>query len=156
MIYDWLKLIADKYGIQTHAFVLMPNHVHLLLRIEDAELNLNKIISNGKRFMAYEIIKRLKSGNKDGVLFQLSSGCTAMEISKGQLHKVFESSFDAKPVYSRDFLHQKLDYIHHNPVIGKWNLCNEFTDYSHSSASFYIDEKPHEVVLITDFRKYWV
>ena len=38
------------------------------------------------------------------------------------------------------------NYIHHNPVIGKWNLCNEFTDYPHSSAAFYYDNKPHPFV----------
>jgi hypothetical protein len=134
----------------------MPNHIHILLRVEDVTLNLNKIISNGKRFMAYEIIKLLKADNHNDVLYQLSSACTAMEISKGQLHKVFESSFDAKPIYTRDFLHQKLDYIHHNPVSGKWNLCNEFTDYPHSSAAFYIDGKRHDSGLINDYRNYWI
>jgi hypothetical protein len=27
--------------------------------------------------------------------------------------------------------------LHHNPVSGKWNLVNDYTDYEHSSASFY-------------------
>ena len=27
--------------------------------------------------------------------------------------------------------------MHHNPVRKKWNLVNDFTDYEHSSASFY-------------------
>ena len=30
-----------------------------------------------------------------------------------------------------------LDYIHHNPVSGKWSLVNDFAEYEHSSASFY-------------------
>ena len=75
--------------------------------------------------------------------------------AKGQLHKAFEPSFDAKPIYSYKFLHQKLDYIHHNPVRGKWELCGEFTDYAHSSAAFYELEKPHPFILITDYRNYW-
>ncbi|WP_299587015.1 hypothetical protein [Mucilaginibacter sp.] len=69
--------------------------------------------------------------------------------------KVFEPSFDAKPVYTLPFLHQKLDYIHHNPVNGKWSLCAEFTDYPHSSAAFYHDDKPHPFVTITDYRDFW-
>jgi len=32
---------------------------------------------------------------------------------------------------------QKINYIHMNPVSGKWMLVNDFTDYEHSSASFY-------------------
>jgi len=66
--------------------------------------------------------------------------------------KAFEPSFDAKPVYSPGFLHQKLDYIHHNPVKGKWNLCDEYTNYPHSSAAYYIDGKLHEQVEIKDYR----
>jgi hypothetical protein len=34
-------------------------------------------------------------------------------------------------------LWQKLDYIHRNPVSGKWNLAPDFTKYPHSSAGFY-------------------
>ena len=54
-----------------------------------------------------------------------------------------------------DFLYQKLDYIHHNPVSGKWNLCNEFTDYAHSSAAFYVLNRPHVFVEIADYRDSW-
>lgn len=30
-----------------------------------------------------------------------------------------------------------LDYIHHNPVSGKWNLANDYLSYKYSSARFY-------------------
>jgi hypothetical protein len=59
------------------------------------------------------------------------------EKKKGQLHRVFEESFDAKPIYNQKFFMQKFNYIHHNPVSGKWNLVNDYTDYEHRSASFY-------------------
>lgn len=60
LVYQWLNLIKEKYSIDTTAFVIMPNHVHAIIHL-NASNSLNKIISNGKRFMAYEIIKRLKS-----------------------------------------------------------------------------------------------
>jgi hypothetical protein len=50
---------------------------------------------------------------------------------------VFEDSFDAKECYTEEFIFQKLQYIHFNPVSKKWNLVGDFTDYEHSSASFY-------------------
>ncbi len=34
---------------------------------------------------------------------------------------------------------EKLNYIHHNPVTGKWKLAKDFVSYEHSSASFYED-----------------
>lgn len=155
LVYKWLKLADTKYQVKTLAFVIMPNHVHLLLYLTDHNVNLNTIISNAKRFMAYDIAKRLNAQNQHEILNLLSSACTEKEKSKGQLHKVFEPSFDAKPVYTIDFLHQKLDYIHFNPVSGKWNLCAEFTDYAHSSAAFYELDLPHPSVDIADYRSYW-
>ena len=155
MLYDWLRFIAENYKVQTHAFVLMPNHVHLIIKMPDTEAGLNKIISNGKRFMAYELVKKLTASGKIDLLNQLSAACTEKEKNKGQKHKVFEQSFDAKPIYSTAFLYQKIDYIHHNPVSGKWLLCDDFIKYPHSSAAFYHSAKPHEFLTIIDYRDFW-
>ncbi len=54
-----------------------------------------------------------------------------------QLHKVFKDSFDAKAIFSEKFLIQKLNYIHYNPITGKWKLAKDFVSYEHSSALFY-------------------
>ncbi|MDN3655631.1 hypothetical protein QWZ08_08340 [Ferruginibacter paludis] len=32
---------------------------------------------------------------------------------------------------------KKINYIHNNPVSGKWMLAKDFVEYEHSSASFY-------------------
>ncbi|HTD99074.1 MAG TPA: hypothetical protein VK668_07285 [Mucilaginibacter sp.] len=155
LVYNWLKLADSKYKVKTFAFVIMPNHVHLLLNLNDNQSNLNTMIGNAKRFMAYELIKQLELNGNYALLNTLANGCSEKERAKGQKHKVFEPSFDAKPVYTLDFLYQKLDYIHHNPVNGKWNLCDEFTDYVHSSAAFYELGKLHPFVDIVDYRDYW-
>ena len=137
LVYNWFDVLKNKYNCNVLAYVIMPNHLHCILYFKHAGFDLNKIISNGKRFMAYEIIKRLKEKEKFAVLKMLSESLTAREKKKGQLHKVFTDSFDAKAIFSDNFLKQKLEYIHYNPVSGKWNLVNDFTAYEHSSASFY-------------------
>jgi putative transposase len=46
-------------------------------------------------------------------------------------------------IYSRKVAKQKLDYIHFNPVSGKWLLAKDDLGYHYSSARFYetgIDE----------------
>lgn len=106
--------------IDTVAYVIMPNHLHCILHFPKADFNLNTIIGNAKRFMAYEIVKRLKEIKETGLLELLAAGVTEREKRKSQLHKVFKESFDAKPIFSDKFLMQKLDYIHHNPVSGNW------------------------------------
>jgi REP element-mobilizing transposase RayT len=150
LVYNWLSLIKEKYLIDTTAFVIMPNHFHGILHLNTSN-NLNKTISNGKRFMAYEIIKRLKSQNRNDVLIKLSEACSEDDKKKGQLHKVFEPSFDAKPILTDKFLQQKLDYIHHNPISGKWNLADTFIDYKHSSAGFYENNLVHKDVAIKHY-----
>lgn len=141
MVYRWFDIIKSKYNCDIVAFVIMPNHIHVLLHFNDDKFNLNKIISNGKRFMAYEIIKKLKEMKKKRILNFLAKQVSEAEIKKGQLHKVFKSSFDAKAIFSDKFLFQKLNYIHLNPVSGKWKLAKYFTDYIHSSASYYEENK---------------
>jgi REP element-mobilizing transposase RayT len=119
------------------AYVIMPNHLHVILHLADEGSDLNKIIANGKRFLAYGIINLLREKGKISLLKRLSGNVRFAEQKKGQIHRVFNSSFDAKYLASEKFLYQKLDYIHHNPVMGKWNLAKDFTAYEHSSASYY-------------------
>ena len=136
-VYKWFKVLKDTYNCDVLAYVIMPNHMHCILYFKDEGFELNKIISNGKRFIAYEIVKRLEENKETELLTTLFGLLTEREKKKGQLHMVFKDSFDAKAIFSDKFMTQKLDYIHHNPVSGKWNLVNDFTDYEHSSASFY-------------------
>ena len=70
-------------------------------------------------------------------MIYLENGLTEREKRKGQLYKVFTDSFDAKGIYNEKFFNQKFRYIHLNPVSGKWQLVKDYTEYEHSSASFY-------------------
>ena len=141
LIYNWIEVIKKNYGIKTTAYTIMPNHVHCILFFPTEKYDLNKIVGNGKRFMAYEIVKRLEAANDSKTLLQLKEGLTDRDVKKGQKHKVFEDSFDAKPIYHRDFLLQKINYIHLNPVRGKWRLVEYWEDYEHNSARFYVKNK---------------
>jgi REP element-mobilizing transposase RayT len=121
----------------------MPNHVHLILHLPDDITGLDKIIGNGKRFMAYSIIQVLERDSRNDILDVLYESVTARERNKGQRYRVFEKSFDAKPIYTKHFLDQKIEYIHHNPVRGRWTLEDNYVSYMHSSASFYETGKSH-------------
>ena len=135
-VYKWFDELK-KNNQQTIAFVVMPNHMHVILYFPESGFNLNKIIGNAKRFLAYEIVNRLEEKKMNEELDFLHGAVTEREAKKGQIHKVFEESFDAKGIYNEKFFMQKLNYIHRNPVSGKWNLVDDYTEYEHSSASFY-------------------
>jgi len=95
------------------------------------------LVGNGKRFIAYELIKRLKHNGHDEMLKILKAGVSMAEQKKGQLHKVFEESFDLKICKTQSFIKQKLDYIHRNPCSKKWKLVENPINYKHSSMKFY-------------------
>ena len=124
----------------------MPNHLHVIVHFQDESFNINTIVGNGKRFMAYQIINQLEIEKNTELLNHLESLLTARERKKGQVHKVFKDSFDAKAIFSHQFLIQKINYVHYNPVSGKWMLAKNFIEYEHSSASFY------EIQLAKHFR----
>ena len=136
LVYSWFKMLNDE-KIEVIAYVIMPNHVHCILYFPEAGFNLNKILSNGKRFIAYEIINRLETANDAITLKKLQDALTERERKKKQLHKVFKDSFDAKAIFSEKFLVQKLNYIYNNPVSGNWRLAADIVSYEHSSASYY-------------------
>ena len=136
LVYKWFDVLK-KENHQTVAYVIMPDHVHTILYFPETGFDLNKIIGNAKRFMAYEIINRLEQMKRNDILEYLAAEVSGREKKKGQLHKVFIDSFDAKAIYNQKFFNQKFDYIHLNPVRGKWQLVDDYTEYEHSSASFY-------------------
>jgi REP element-mobilizing transposase RayT len=135
-VYKWFDSLS-RNDIYVTGYVIMPNHVHALIYFPQMPKSLNTVIGNAKRFLAYEIVKRLEEKRANELLDLLYGAVKKRERKKGQRHKVFEESFDAKECYSTEFIYQKLNYMHHNPVSKRWQLVNDFADYEYSSASFY-------------------
>jgi len=133
---EWISQL-DKRGISLCGYVLMPNHLHLVVFVHDSSKGLNSVIGEGKRFMAYEVVKRLKELKEVGLLKLLTEGVQLEEAKKGKKHQVFRLSFDAQELTKREDIERVLDYMHHNPVSGKWHLVDDFLAYPYSSARFY-------------------
>jgi len=137
-VYKWFDYLSEK-GSRIIGYVIMPNHLHLLVHLPSVFRTPNAVVRNAKRFLSYEIVKRLETQGEESLLQELHAAVKKREAKKGQVHRVFEESFDCKLCYSTAFLAQKLAYIHRNPVKGKWNLVDDFALYPHSSAGFYHD-----------------
>ena len=136
-VYKWFAHLIHK-NHKIFAYVIMPNHVHLLLGKSSTDTTkISTIISNGKRFMAYDIVKQLNTVNRYDILSVLANGVNQSDKQRGKLHQVFEPSFDCKECYSLDFIAQKMNYIHANPLKGNYELVKHPADYIHSSARFY-------------------
>jgi len=82
------------------------------------------------KFTAQKIKYDLKDNDRD-LLRQFEVN------AKDRQYQLWERNPLSIDIYSRNVFIEKLNYIHHNPVQGKWNLCRYPEDYKYSTAKFY-------------------
>ncbi len=135
-VYNWFDYLKKNHHF-INGYVIMPNHFYALISFSNTGKNINGILGNGKRFMAYDIVEKLKSSNNELIVKQLFDAVNASDKKRGKLLEVLESSFDIKECFTEKFIRQKLNYIHFNPCAGKWNLADCPENYIQSSAKYY-------------------
>jgi len=135
-VYKWFDHLIEQ-GHYIIGYVIMPSHVHAIIAFTNTGKSINIIVSNGKRFIAYDLVKRLKEMNSNLNLNELNNDLNNTEKKEGKIHGVFETSFDWKECRTEKFIQQKLNYIHWNPCKGN-KLVELPEQYIHSSAKFYI------------------
>ena len=147
-VYKWFDYLKAR-GHYIVGYVIMPNHLHVMIAFSKTDQLIHTIVGNGKRFMAYELVKRLKLLNRSDILSQLSGWVNKTDQQKHKKHEVFEPSFDRKECYSIAFMKQKIDYIHYNPCKDKSLSIRYHEDYAHSSAKYYYTAKQGVYPVIT-------
>ena len=66
--YKWFKYLKT-IDVKVLAYVIMPNHFHAIFHIPtNCPKTINQIVSNGKRFIAYDIVKQLGLKNNEKLL----------------------------------------------------------------------------------------
>ena len=127
IVVDSLKYLSDKHLITIYGFVIMPNHIHLIWR----QNNLNgKETPKGSflKHTAHLFLKELKA----------NGNLKHYEVNQANKnHEIWQRDSLGVEIYSREVAKQKLDYIHFNPVTGKWKLSKDDLDYHFSSARYY-------------------
>ncbi|HEX7846549.1 MAG TPA: transposase [Chitinophagaceae bacterium] len=134
VIVDSLQYLSDAEKVDVFAFVIMPNHLHLIWRTNEPN---GKESPQGSflKYTAHQFQKMLRNerGNKlDGYAVNAPN-------------KNYEF-WQRDPLAIRLFTHkvavQKLKYIHNNPLAEHWQLAKDPCDYKYSSARYYeLDEK---------------
>jgi putative transposase len=137
-----LEFYRDKYGFTLLGYVIMPDHVHLLLwwdKMEKPDLNISKIMQGVKGATARRIIGLMISARLEHPL----QPCSVTVPKNTKSHKrnlryrLWQHGFYDFNIYSEEKLAEKLNYIHHNPV--KSGLVSSPTDYKWSSYKLYSD-----------------
>ena len=58
-IYNWFNVLKQN-GHYIIGYIIMTNHVHVIIAFHNTDKTINGVIGNGKRFIAYDIMKRLQ------------------------------------------------------------------------------------------------
>jgi len=146
IILNSLAWMQQKKRIQLFAFVIMPSHLHTILKPESDSIG--QIVQQFGSFTAHEILKKLRADNQKELLdlFQQEKRDQRHE------HSIWQD-IQAKNIYSMEFLQQKMEYIHQNPIAKEWKLVEDRADYPYSSAGYY-DYGRKPIIEITDMNEW--
>jgi putative transposase len=123
-----LSFLSNANRVTIHAFVLMPNHMHLVWQIH-REHQRENVQRDFLGFTSKQILSVLKKENSP-----LQKALTVK--AKDRKYQVWERNSLSMPLWSARMIWQKINYIHLNPV--RAGLCGCAEDYEYSSAGFYL------------------
>jgi hypothetical protein len=95
-----------------------------------------------KKFTSSRLIKSISDTNepesrREWMLWMFERA--AKKNSRNTNYQLWQQNNHAEELFSDKFLHQKLNYIHNNPVVE--GIVEEADQYLYSSAKNYQDEK---------------
>ena len=128
ILIDSLKFLIDKNSLKVYAFVIMPNHIHVIWKPLSPNLQL-QFMKYTSQQLKFDLLD--KKEDLDPFLVN----------KKDRTYQIWQRNPLAIELYSLKVIEQKLDYIHANPVQGKWMLAYSPIEYEFSSASFYEDNR---------------
>jgi putative transposase len=148
VIIDSLKFLVKNNRVKVYAYVIMPNHIHLLWKVQKGHKREN-VQRDFLKFTAQQIRFFLQK-NYPEKLEKLNVNL------KDRKYQIWQRNSLSKELWGEKNVEQKLDYIHHNPCQGKWNLCKIPENYDYSSAKFYLlnikNLKTNDVEFLTHYK----
>jgi REP element-mobilizing transposase RayT len=130
IILEALSFRAEKGQIRINAYIIMPNHIHMMLTVNEGH-TLTDFIRDFHKFTAKRIIETLEMEN-NRVLERFRVESRDRKI------QVWRKTHSPKQITSWKFFLQKLEYIHNNPLNARWRLCERPEEYAYSSAGVYM------------------
>ncbi len=127
---DSLERAKNKYYFDIWAYVIMPEHVHLLVFPKEREYSIAKILQSIKQSSSKKAISYFK-GNNPEFLEQMTTG------QKDMKHRFWQDGggYD-RSVYSYKALQEMVTYLHNNPV--RRGLVENPEDWKWSSSKEWI------------------
>ena len=133
-----------------YAYVLMPNHLHAIVKPEEPR-TISSVLQSFGSYTAHAILTRLKDGERHDLLAFFA------QRQDKDASKEYQVWYPIQPknIYSVAFLREKVEYTHNNPVAKRWCLVADRADYVYSSACYY-DKGVVPMVEVDDVREWFV
>ena len=139
VIVDSLKYCQKNKGLIIYAWCLMHSHLHMIVGTQSG-FDLSAILRDMKKFTSKEIIKRINDepeSRREWMLERFELAGKYLKRIKN--YKVWQDGNRPKQIITSEFMKQKLEYIHMNPV--EEMIVIEPQHYLFSSATNYAGEK---------------
>jgi len=136
IITESLAYCRKEKGFELYAYVIMPNHIHLICRAKE-NFELSNILRDFKRHTAKHIIKEIsknpQESRREWMLELLQK--SGSQNPKNKTYQVWRQDNHPIELYSASIFEQKLSYIHENPVVE--GFVSNPEDFLYSSARNY-------------------
>ncbi len=124
---DQLKSTRDLTGFRLIAWVIMPEHIHLLIWPNSPEYPVSKVTWHLKRNFAKQVITRWRQLD--------ASILDKIQTPDGKLRFWQHGGGYDRNLYTLNEINAKINYIHTNPI--RRNLVNQPEEWKWSSARWY-------------------
>jgi len=135
IIIDSLKYCIAHKGLQLYAWVIMSNHIHLIIGTNDKPMQ--DILRDIKRHTSKTLIKaideNIQESRREWMLWLF--GRAGKANSNNEQYQFWQQGNHPIELWSNEAINQKLDYLHNNPVTAGW--VEEPEHYLYSSARDY-------------------
>ncbi len=121
-----LQELRQEHSFSLYAYVLMPDHVHLLVQPSNGQIS--ELMKKIKSLAARKIVARLKAENRQTTLAALRKTTTGR---KRHTFRVWQDGFHTVELWSGWMIKKKVDYLHSNPL--RKGLVKSAKDYPWSS-----------------------
>lgn len=139
-IVESLRYCVEHKGLKLHAWVIMTNHVHLMVSSETNKIS--SIIRDLKKFTSRQIVELIeqhpKESRKEWMLNMFSF--VGSNNKHNDKYQFWQQDYHPVELNTNEKLKQRLVYLHENPVNS--GLVWEAWHYKYSSAiDYYTNEK---------------
>ena len=110
IIIDCLNHLKNSDGLKLYGFVILENHLHLIISSDDLPRTIHKF----KSYTAKSILQLLKTNGLNTLLDQFKFYKKAHKTHTN--FQIWQEGYAPKLIQSNQMMRQKLDYIHQNPV----------------------------------------